>query len=65
LVPERKVKCYNRYFINEHVFHTKKYGQGLKTYNSEICVKGSSSNEFEVDYYEKLEEAIELQYHSI
>jgi hypothetical protein len=25
LGAERKVKCYNRYFINEHVFHTKEY----------------------------------------
>jgi hypothetical protein len=23
LDPERKVKCYNMYFINGHVFHTK------------------------------------------
>ena len=26
LVPERKVKCYNEYFINRYVFHTKEYG---------------------------------------
>jgi hypothetical protein len=36
----------------------------LATYDSEICVKGSTSNEFEVDYYGKLEEVIELQYHN-
>jgi len=29
-------------------------------YNSEICVNESTSNEFEVDYYEKLEDIIEL-----
>jgi hypothetical protein len=29
-----------------------------------VCIKGSTSNEFEVDYYKKLEEFIELQYHS-
>jgi hypothetical protein len=46
------------------VFYTKEYGLGKKTYNSEVCVKGSTSNEFEVDYYGKLEKVIELQYHS-
>jgi hypothetical protein len=64
LDPERKVKCYNRYFISEHVFHTKEYGQGRKTYNSGVYVKRSTSNEFEVDYYEKLEEIIELKYYN-
>jgi hypothetical protein len=29
-------------------------------YNSGVCVKGSTSNEFEVDYYGKLEKVIEL-----
>jgi hypothetical protein len=61
---ETKVKCYNRYFINGYMFHTKEYEQGRKTYNSGVCVKGSTSNEFKVDYYGKLEEVIEFQYHS-
>jgi hypothetical protein len=38
LVPEKKVKCYNEYFINRYVFHTKEYGYGRKTYNNRICV---------------------------
>jgi hypothetical protein len=42
------------------VFHTKEYGQGRKTYNSRVCVKESTSSEFQVDYYEKLEGIIEL-----
>jgi len=25
LGPERKVKCYNEYFINGYTFHTKEY----------------------------------------
>jgi len=61
---ERKVKCYNRYFVNEYIFHTEEYGHGRKTYNSGVCIKGSTSSEFEVDYYGRLEEIIELQYHS-
>ena len=64
LGPERKVKCYNEYFINGQIFHTEEYDQGRKTYNHGVCVKGSISNEFEVDYYEKLEEVIKLQYHN-
>ena len=64
LGPERKVKCYNRYFVNLYVFHTEEYGQERKTYNCGVCVKGSTSSELEVDYYGRLEEVIELQYHS-
>ena len=65
LGPERKVKCYNEYFINEHMFHIEEYRHGRKTYNNRLYVKGSNSNEFEVDYYGKLEEVIELQYHNM
>jgi len=32
--------------------------------NSGVCIKGSTSSEFEVDYYSRLEEVMELQYHS-
>ena len=64
LGPKRKVKCYNGYFVNGYVFHTEEYGHGRKTYNSGVCIKGSTSSEFEVDYYGRLEEVIELQYHS-
>jgi hypothetical protein len=61
---ERKVKCYNEYFVNGYVFHTEEYRDGRKTYNNCVCIKGSTSSEFEVDYYSRLEEVIELQYHS-
>jgi len=64
LGPKRKVKCYNGYFVNGYVFHTEEYGHGRKTYNNGVCVKGSTSSELEVDYYGRLEEVIELQYHS-
>ena len=43
---ERKVKCYNNYFINGHVFHTEDYGEGKKIYNSRVCIKGLISNKF-------------------
>jgi len=57
---ERKCMCYNGYFVNEYVFHTEEYGQGRKTYNNGVCVKGSTSSELEVDYYGRLEEIVEL-----
>ena len=44
---ERKVKCYNGYFVNGYVFHTEEYGQGRKTYNCGVCVKGSTSSQTE------------------
>jgi hypothetical protein len=34
LGPERKVQCYNEYFINGYVFHAEEYGHGRKTHNS-------------------------------
>jgi len=64
LGPKRKVKCYNGYFVNGYVFYTEEYGYGGKTYNNGVCIKGSTFNEFEVDYCGRLEEVIELQYHS-
>ena len=28
--PERKVKCYNRYFFNGYMFHTEEYEHGKR-----------------------------------
>jgi hypothetical protein len=64
LGPERKVKCYNGYFVNGYVFHIEEYGHGRKTYNNSVSVKGSTCSEFEVDYNGKLEKVIKLQYHN-
>ena len=58
----KKDICYNRYFINGYAFHTEEYGEGKNTYISGVCIKESTSNEFDVNYYCKLEEVIELQY---
>jgi len=62
LGPEKKVKCYNGYFVNGYVFYAEEYGHGRKTCNNCVCIKGSTSSDFEVDYYGRLEEVIELQY---
>ena len=58
------MKCYNEYFINGHVFHIEEYEQGKKKYNDGVCIKELTFNEFEVDYYGKLEGVIELQYYN-
>jgi len=60
LGPERKVKWYNGYIVNGYVFHIEEYGDRRKIYNNGVYVKGSTSSEFEVDYYGKLEEVVEL-----
>jgi hypothetical protein len=39
LSPERKVKCYNGYFINGYVFHIEEYRHERKTYNSGVCIR--------------------------
>ncbi|GJX42896.1 hypothetical protein Tco_0257886 [Tanacetum coccineum] len=44
-------------------FHTLKHGDGLVTHNSGVCVKGSTYNEFESDYYGLLVEVLEVNYH--
>jgi hypothetical protein len=62
--PERKVKCYNGYFVNGYIFHTEEYKYERKTYNNDVCIKGSTFSEFKVDYYGRLEKVIELQYHN-
>ena len=46
------------------MLHNEEYRHGKKTYNNGVCVKGSTSSELEVEYYGRLEEVIELQYHS-
>ena len=53
---ERKVKCYNEYFIERYMFHTEEYRHKRKTYNIGVCVK--------TYYYGRLEEVAEFKYHS-
>ena len=48
------------YFINGRVFLIEEYENGRKTYKSGVYVKGSTSIEFEVNYYGKLENVIYL-----
>jgi len=38
--------------------YIKEYGGGMNTYNNEVYINGSTFNEFEFDYYGKLEDVI-------
>ena len=60
---EQPCRQHRRYLLSNNSQLTE-YEHGRKTYNSGVCIKGSTSSEFEVDYYGRLEEVIELQYHS-
>lgn len=51
---ERKVQCYNEYFINGYIFHIEEYGEGINIYNSKVCINGSTCNGLEVNYCDKL-----------
>ncbi|GJS44948.1 transposase, Ptta/En/Spm [Tanacetum coccineum] len=59
----RYVESHKGYFVNGYKFHTLKHGDGRVTHNSGVCVKGSTYNEFESDYYGLLVEVLELNYH--
>ena len=50
---ERKMKCYNEYFISM-CFILKNIDIAGRHIAVGVCVKGSTFNEFEVDYYRKL-----------
>jgi hypothetical protein len=54
LYLEQQIWCYNKYFFNKYVFHTKDYGESKNIYNSEICVKRSIFNKIKIKYYDKL-----------
>ncbi|GJW20015.1 transposase, Ptta/En/Spm [Tanacetum coccineum] len=63
--PINKVTSHKRYIVNGYKFHTLTHGGGRVTNNTGVCVKGSCYNEEESDYYEELEEVIEVDYHSM
>nr|GEW08495.1 hypothetical protein [Tanacetum cinerariifolium] len=60
--PMRYVESHKGYFVNGYKFHTLKHGDGRVTHNSEVCVKGSTYNEFESDYYGLLVDVLEVNY---
>jgi hypothetical protein len=64
LSHEKKVQCYYRFFSSMNMSFLLKSIVRVKRHNSGVRVMGSTFNEFEVDYYGKLLEVIDLRYHS-
>ena len=48
----------------QRLFMSPRTAEHRKTYNNGVCVKGSTSSELEVEYYGRLEDVVELQYHN-
>lgn len=50
------------YIINGYRFHTRSWGQGMKSYNSGVCVHAYDGG-LEDDFYGILTDIIELEYY--
>ncbi|CAI9284879.1 unnamed protein product [Lactuca saligna] len=63
--PSRHAYFHNEYFVNGYKVHTQQYGEGRTTNNFGVCVRGETYNaEQESDYYDILEEILEIEYYS-
>ncbi|KAG2266804.1 hypothetical protein Bca52824_073883 [Brassica carinata] len=62
--PVNKAKSWPIYFRRGFLFHTQKHGEGRKTCNYGICVKGESYTNAsdEADYYGILTDIIQIEY---
>ncbi|GAB2299187.1 hypothetical protein Dimus_038551 [Dionaea muscipula] len=60
--PLQPVHTFPVYFINGYVFHIDSYAQGRKTCNSGVCIKGTSYDENESDFYDIIEEIMVIEY---
>nr|KAJ0196362.1 hypothetical protein LSAT_V11C700363440 [Lactuca sativa] len=63
--PSRHAYFHNGYFVNGYKFHTQQYDEGRATDNFGVCVRGETYNvEQESDYYNILQEILEIEYYS-
>ncbi|GJY80993.1 transposon, En/Spm-like protein [Tanacetum coccineum] len=60
--PNRYATFYNSCFVNRYKFHTNDHCQNKTTVNSGVCIKGSTYNEFEKDYFGILLNVVQLHY---
>lgn len=60
--PKPLVHYWSQYYTNGYRFHTLEHSLNKKTMNSGVCVKGSSYNSDESDYYGLLTDVIQLEY---
>lgn len=60
--PLRIVQTYETYIINGYKFHTMARGEGMKTSNYGVCVRGTDG-QLENDFFGILTDIIEVQYY--
>ncbi|KAK6784233.1 hypothetical protein RDI58_017687 [Solanum bulbocastanum] len=60
--PYKWVQTWPQYFTNGYRFHTLSHGSNKSTMNSGVCIKGTTWNDYESDYYGLLGEVIQLEY---
>ncbi|KAL4566327.1 hypothetical protein LXL04_030441 [Taraxacum kok-saghyz] len=60
--PSRLVKSHKGYFVKGYKFHTRKHGDGRITNNCGVCVRGTTYNDEESDYFGLLDEVLEVDY---
>lgn len=61
------IKTYPGYYINGYKFHTLEHGTQRATMNSGVCIKGETygADKNELDFYGRLLEVCELEYHGL
>ena len=58
--PSKIVYSYPGYIVNGYRYHIREYGQNMSTMNSDVRVKRSTYNKNEYDYYDVIEEILEI-----
>ncbi|KAL0364155.1 UNVERIFIED_CONTAM: hypothetical protein Sangu_0513100 [Sesamum angustifolium] len=59
---QAEVTTFPCYFVNDYNFHTERHSVSKSTFNCGVCVKSSSYTNTDSDFYEILEEVIQLDY---
>ena len=59
------MKSFSGYFVNGYRFHIQEHGEGKKTTNSGVCVKGVGNGTLDSDYYGIVKEIIEVEFPQI
>ena len=60
--PLYRAKSFSGYYVNGYKFHTEERGSNSGAMNSGVCIKGSSHNVNELEYYCRLQDILELEY---
>ncbi|XP_059306394.1 uncharacterized protein LOC132057810 [Lycium ferocissimum] len=63
--PLHKVQPFNGYVVNGYRFHIEEHGSSKSPMNSGVCIKVSSHSVNDIDYYGRLIEILQLEYHAL